>query len=309
MQLGTLLSLIGALAAMVMIGIGLSRKISFDANVKKTLVTIILYIAMPCMIVNGLFQLPIDGTLLRQMGLVLVFSIVVHSAGMMLGWVGAKPLKTTSSERRELAVLGGLGNTGFIGIPVCAVLFGPKGALLAAVFDTGMDIVLWTYVVFMLKGRSVWSWRGLKSVLNAPMLAVITGLLLASLQAIPPAPVTQLLAMLGGTTVPLAMLYIGLLLAQLFKYKPQIKPKIIAVPVIVKLILLPVCIAVLLRLIGVGPELSQVIITQSAMPTLTIASIIFAQCSANEELAAVVTAASTLISVVTIPLMLSLLIG
>jgi predicted permease len=319
LDLDKLFQLIGVLAAMAVIGAALARRIPFGDDVKRTLVTIIVYVSMPCMIVNGLFQLPVDGSLLRQMAVVLLLSVCVHSLGMTLGWLGSLPLRLTPMKRKELAVLAGLGNTGFIGIPLCTALFGAKGALLAAVFDTGMDIVIWTYVVFMLSGspakravslkeRAAIVLDGLRTVCNAPMLAVAAGLLLSGLQVKPPAMAMQLLGMLGAVTVPLAMLYTGLLLAQLFRQKPKLRPGLLPMPAVVKLVALPAAVAGLVHALSVDADIAQVVITQSAMPTLTIASVIFAKCSADEELAAIVTAVTTVLSVAVIPIMIRLLI-
>jgi predicted permease len=144
--MGTLFSLIGALAAIVGIGAAISSKISFGSDVKQTLVMIIINVAMPCMLLNSLFSLPVDNALLQEIGLVLLLSVGVHSLGIAMGWFGSFTLKVSGQKRKELAVLAGLGNTGFIGIPMCAVLFGAKGAMLAAVFDSGLDLVIWTYV-------------------------------------------------------------------------------------------------------------------------------------------------------------------
>ncbi|TVY08570.1 AEC family transporter [Paenibacillus cremeus] len=300
-----LLPLIGALAAMVAIGAALSRKIRFEGEVKQAFVTLIMQVTMPCLMLSSLLQLPVDAALLRQIGLVLLLSLGVHAAGIVLGLSASLPLRISAAKRKELAVLGGLGNTGFIGIPMCALLFGPKGALLAAVFDMGLDLVLWTFVVFWLKTERVSFRHGIKSVLNMPMLAVVTGLLLASLKLEPPAFVLQLLGMLGSVTVPLAMLYIGLLLAQLLRRKAQVSYRLLPVPLAAKLLLLPLAVALLLRLSALERELAQVVLLQSAMPTLTIASILFAQCAADDELAALTTACSTVLSLVSVPLLLA----
>ena len=56
-----------------------------------------------------------------------------------------------SLKARKMAILAGIGNTGFIGIPLCAQIFGPTGGLLAAIFDAGLDVVVFTLVIMFLQ--------------------------------------------------------------------------------------------------------------------------------------------------------------
>lgn len=311
MPLETLLSLIGALAAMAGIGVGLSRFIHFRDEVKQAFTTIIVNLAMPCMIFSSLTELSFDVVLLQQMLLVFLLSILFHSLGMALGWVGSLPLCVSLQKQKELAVLSGLGNSGFIGIPLCAVLFGPQGALLAAIFDSGLDVVIWSYVIFMLKVRKEVQgepnrknpvWHRMKFLVNAPLLAIWAGLFFAVLQIELPAMLKQVFGMLGNVTVPFAMLYIGLMLAQLLRLKPKIRWTLLPTPIFVKLFALPLIAAFIMKLLSLGTTVTDVVLIQTAMPTMTLASIIFAKCSADEELAAVTTIASTVLSIVSIPI-------
>lgn len=305
MSLSVLFSFIGAMAVMVAIGVHLHKRIRFEGEVKQTFVHIIVNVTMPCMIVNGLLQLRTDAELLGQMLLVLLLAIFVHTLGIAMGFVAFTPFRTVKHKtRKELAILSGLGNSGFLGIPLCAVLFGPKGALLAAVFDTGLDIVLWSYVVFMLRENARWSFSGLKSMLNAPMFAVVIGLALSAVSFEPPVMMKQLLSLLGGATVPLAMLYIGLLLAQLAASKPKVRFTLLSVPLAVKLLALPAVMMAMLYVLLPNRDIAQVVVLQSAMPTLAIASILFADNGGDEHTAAVTTAISTVLSVITVPIIL-----
>jgi predicted permease len=311
MPLETLFSLIGALAAMAAIGAGLSRFIHFGDEVKQAFIMIIVNLAMPCMIFSSLTQLSFDFVLLQQMLLVFLLSILFHSLGMALGWAGSLPLRVSLQKQKELAVLSGLGNSGFIGIPLCAVLFGPQGALLAAIFDSGLDVVLWSYVIFVLKVREAPNrknrvWRRLKSLVNAPLLAIGAGLIFAVLQIEPPAMLKQVFGMLGNVTVPLAMLYIGLMLAQLLRLRPKVRWTLLPTPIVVKLFVLPLIAAYIMKLLSLGTSVTDVVLIQTAMPTMTLASVIFAKCSADEELAAVTTIASTVLSIASIPIILTI---
>lgn len=77
-------------------------------------------------------------------------------------------------------MLSGLVNTGFIGIPLCAAILGPEGAIYAAIFDAGVDLVIRTGGVMILRKSKTFTLSTIiKSLINIPTLAIIFGLFFA----------------------------------------------------------------------------------------------------------------------------------
>ncbi|MFK9094303.1 AEC family transporter [Bacillus salipaludis] len=79
----------------------------------------------------------------------------------MIGWAFALNFYRHSTKKREIALLSGLRNTGFIGIPLCAALIGPEGALFAAIFDAGVDITIWTVGVLIIQQNRRFTFQSL----------------------------------------------------------------------------------------------------------------------------------------------------
>src|SRR5690606_12979168 len=121
--------------------------------------------ALPCLILGGVFQLTIDRQLFIQLSIIFVISVILNALGVTFGWMTAKALKFSTQKAREVAVLSGFGNTGFIGIPLCAALYGSEGALYAAVFDTGTAIMLWTLGTFVLQQDKQFKLANLKAMI------------------------------------------------------------------------------------------------------------------------------------------------
>lgn len=76
------------------------------------------------------------------------------------------------------------------------------------------------------------------------------------------------------------------------------------IPLVVKLIILPLSVAFIVLFLYFDAIVIQVILIQSMMPTITLASILFAKFSGDEEMGAITTVISTLIALSTIPLMI-----
>ncbi|MBN6188380.1 AEC family transporter [Aneurinibacillus sp. BA2021] len=303
MEVGTVVSSILTMAAMILIGSLLARTVPFTPERRQLLITIIINVAMPCIVLNGVFHTEIDANFLALVLLIFLSSIVINCLGVLLGWLAARGMRMAPDKAKEMALLSGLGNTGFIGIPLCAALFGPKGALLAAIFDAGLDVTIWTLGVLMLQGGSGFTLRSLRSLMNIPMAAIIVGMLAAVLHVTPPAGVANLTEILANLASPLAMLYLGMLIPSMLKKKRTTTWHHLSMPLIMKLLIFPVATAALLHLLSLPLEVAQVIIVQSTMPTLTLASILFAKYSRDEEYGATMTVFSTLVSMTTIPVM------
>ena len=144
---------IAIIAMMIIIGVLISRSIPITEQTKKVFTSIIVNVAMPCIILSSVFNMSISANILKNLGLVFIFSIIINIIGMLIGWFLASYHRESKAHRAEIALLSGLGNTGFIGIPLCSAIFGHEGALYAAIFDAGVDLVIWTLGVMILSNR------------------------------------------------------------------------------------------------------------------------------------------------------------
>jgi predicted permease len=301
MEFQTLQQSILIMAVIIGIGSLIGYRQPLTADSRQLVITIIINVAMPCIILDGIFQTAIDSQILTQIFVIFLVSVLLNCLGIFLGWAGARTLPLPAKKRRELAILSGLGNTGFIGLPLCAALFGPKGALLAAVFDAGVDFVLWTVGVMMLQEKGSFSLKGLKTLVNIPMIAIVAGLGSALIGFTPPEPVKQLFGTLAKIASPLAMMYIGMLIPLFLRGKTQVSLRLLSMPITFKLFLFPLLTAFLLSTFAMDTEISRVALIQVAMPTLTLASILFGRYAADEEMGAMTTVFSTLLALLTIP--------
>ncbi|MEJ8543887.1 AEC family transporter [Brevibacillus borstelensis] len=301
MEMSLLLQSILLMAVIIAIGSAIGYRQPLTGDSRQLIITIIVNVAMPCIILDGVFQTPIDSQTMKQIVLIFCISVLLNCLGILLGWLGARTLPLPEKKRREMAILSGLGNTGFIGLPLCAALFGPKGALLAAVFDAGVDVVMWTVAVMMLQEKGAFSLKGLKAMVNIPMVAIVLGLGAAMAGFMPPEPVKHLVGSLAKLASPLAMMYIGMLLPLLLKKKPHFSLPVLGMPLTFKLVVFPLSAALLLSILHLDGEITRVAIVQVAMPTLTMASILFARYAADEEMGAMTTVFSTLLALVSIP--------
>jgi predicted permease len=266
---------------------------------RKILTSLIIYIAMPAIILNGFFSIEVMETGMFNLILItFILAVIFNCLGILIGWIVS--LFTYGSKSREIALLSGLGNTGFIGIPLCAALFGPEGALLAAAFNTGVDFTIWTVGVMVLKKSLSLNISSIKAMVNIPLVTILVGLFLTSLQVKLPQLVLDTIGSLASLATPLAMIYIGILIPPLLKMKRSNYWQL-SIPLMAKLILFPLVSILLIVFLPIQKEVAQIIIVQVAMPSLILSSILFRIYSGDEEYGVAATVISTLVSIATIP--------
>ncbi|MFD1706654.1 hypothetical protein ACFSCZ_07780 [Siminovitchia sediminis] len=108
---------------------------------------------------------------------------------------------------------------------------------------------------------------------------------------------------LAALAAPLAMFYIGMMIMGLQRGHIRQTVPHMWVPIGVKLILLPMATIFMIHFFTIDTVLIQAVLIQSMMPTITLASILFAKYSADEQMGALTTVFSTILGLITIPFM------
>ncbi|KGR77605.1 AEC family transporter [Ureibacillus manganicus] len=311
MAIGIVFHSIALITIMIMIGAFITKQIEFNNDIRNMFTTLIVNIAMPCIILSSIFKLDMTNELLSNAFLVLFLSIIINILGIIIGGLIASRVYPQLDRTREIAILSGLGNTGFIGIPLCAILLGPEGALYAAMFDAGVDITLWTVGSLILQKEKKVNLNTLKSLINIPMIAIVFGLTFSIIQIKPYVFFLDLFNLLASLGAPLAMFYIGMLLMNLYKARAvnslATYKKALWLPITIKLILVPLIVLSIGNLLSLDNTIFQTVFVQSMMPSLTLASILFSKFSSDDEMGAATTAISTIFAMFTIPLMILIL--
>lgn len=307
MELNIVFYSITLIAIMIAVGAILAKSFPFNDDTRKVFISIIVNIAMPCIILSSIFAVEMNNETFKKIMLVFLISILINMLGIGIGWLMAIVFHRKSKRVREIAILSGLGNTGFIGIPLCALLFGPEGALYAAIFDAGVDFTIWTVGVLMLKKSNLSIMESFKMMINIPNIAIVFGLSMSYFQWQLPTMLVDLTNKFAALASPLAMFYIGILIMTLKQSQIKTIGNKVWLPISIKLIILPVLAAAILFTIGLENLILQTILIQTMMPTLTLASILFAKYSADEEFGAFTTVLSTILAILTIPFMVFVL--
>ena len=289
------------MAVISVIGYFIAKTNEITDESKQLLISIMINVAIPCIILDGAFKTKVGKELMSQLIIIFIFSIIISLLSLLLGWIFARIFNYSPNNARKMAFIAGLGNTGFIGIPLCAAIFGPKGALLAAAFDTGVGIVLFTVAIALLQENYQFTLASLKQLINPPIISIIIAVFVIIAEIQPPEIIQQLNGMLANLATPLGMLYIGILIRMMLKQKGTMSISRLTGPILLKLIIFPILTIVVVVFTNFSMMMKQVIIIQVAMPTMTIAPVLLARYTQDEEIGVKAAVYSTICAILTVP--------
>src|SRR5690625_3751773 len=121
---------IALIGLFILIGAISAKTFPFNDDTRNMYISLIVNAALPAIILSSIFNVEMSAAIFKTILFVFIMSIVVNLIGIGLGYLFAFIFDRQSTDKNEFAILSGLGNTEFIGIHLCAVLFGPEGALM-----------------------------------------------------------------------------------------------------------------------------------------------------------------------------------
>ena len=298
-----MLSLQGTLFLLILAGV-LAKKTGIVSETgRKTLSDMLIYIVLPCNILESFLsggQMP-EGFVRNCL------LAVGISAGIQLLAVYGSKLLFRKYPRGEKSVLSyGMicSNSSFIGLPIAHLMFGDLGVIYTSMFQIPLRFTMWTAGLSLF--TSVSRKDAFRKLARHPcIIAVFVGLALMAAPIQLPGVLSDALESLSGCTVPLSMLVIGTILAD-----APIR-SMFSRPVLwyscLRLVLFPLLIWVLLRPLGLDPTLVNVCVLMTGMPAGSTGSILADKYGGAALFASELAFASTLCSIVTIPLLTLLL--
>ena len=197
-------------------------------------------------------------------------------------------------------------NVAFIGYPLVSSLFGDSAIFYVSIFVLMFQLVVWSYGTSLMKGeRFRWEWSILKS---PSILAALAAYAIYCSGVTLPAVCGDACSFVGNLTSPLAMLVIGCSLGQV-KLGSVFSNGRIYVMGLIKLVVLPLAAWFALHFFVTNALILGVTVIVLAMPTATNTTLVAYEYGADETLASAGVFLTTLLSLVTVPAVMTLLFG
>lgn len=263
---------------------------------QKNINDLVIYLVLPCNIVKS-FLIACDSDTFRQFALVLVISVAIQIVSVILGKVlyGKKEL----GHRMSLQYGVICSNAGFLGNPVAEGVFGAVGLAMASIYLIPMRVMMWSSGIAIYTQSTDWK-ATLKKVVTHPcIIACVLGLILMVSQWKLPEVVLRPLTTIGSCNTALSMMVIGMILADA-DVRSLFDREVFAYSLL-RLILMPTALYLVCLGLKLPALVTGVSVILTAMPAGATTSILASKYNADELFATKLVVASTVLSMVTIP--------
>ena len=206
-------------------------------------------------------------------------------------------------KRLMLVILSVFANTAFLGFPLMHALYGAEGVLYAAIYNMGYQLTFFTWGVAEVSGAGSFAWRSLYR-MPVTLASLLTMLLVLSPLRLP-ALLQDTVSAIGGMTTPLSLLLIGSSFTRMRVRELLCDGWSYAVSTL-RLIVLPLVMLAVMRALGVSGVPAEVCVMMTALPCASLGAIYAEQYDREPQFAARAVVQSTLLMLLTFPLMLLL---
>ena len=249
---------------------------------------------MPCLIISSLSKFPIDltvaGKIFVVMTAVLIVSIVI---GLLITRILNLDYKIFLPP-----VL--FGNTGNMGLPLCFFAFGQIGFNFGIICMVSMTILHYTVGIIILN-----SYRKPLEVFRLPLIySTVIGIVISLFEYEMPLPLGRSIELLGDISIPAMIFSLGYKLSELNLTRVWSSFLFGSLRIFLGFFL-GLLFVFILRLEG---DAAKVIILQSSMPPAVFNFVLAEKYNRDSETVASIIMAGTIVSLITIPLVLSYLL-
>lgn len=279
-----------------------ARKIEvFDDKVTKGLSSILLKLTLPALIISSM-QNPFSTELLKQSGQILLLSVITYGISIGIAVLVPKLMKSSDEEKSVYQFILLFSNVGFMGYPVVESVFGKEALFYTAIYNLPFNLLVFTLGIYLFTSKGGKDHKvNWKIFVNPGVVAVFIGFFLFIFSIRLPYAIEGAVELLGSTTTPLSMIIVGGLLAKI-EVKKVLGNWRVYVTSLVRLIVLPILIWLIFKGFITDPLLLGVPVIIAAMPAAANTAILAEEYGGNAELASQGVFISTLLSVISIPL-------
>jgi predicted permease len=287
----------------ILMGIGFlcgKKKFLTDEG-SKTLSWIVVNVATPAMILSaGMnYESAIRG---RQLAVGFLVAVLVYVFLIVMSFIILPLVRVPAEDKAVYRVMAIFSNIGFMGLPIIRAAYGEEAVLFGALFQFPYNFLMYTYGIAAIKGENPFKGGSLNKILNVGVISSTLGILLFVSGVHMPEVLRISAKHLSNLAAPLSMMVIGQSMIH-FKFKEMFEDVRLLVFSLIKLLSLPIIGVLLLRLFIDDPMIISVCYIMLATPIGSMTAMVAQQYDSNYGLASRGVALSTVLSVVTIPLL------
>jgi predicted permease len=286
---------------LILIGFICGKVGFFKESAAKAMSDLVLYLATPCVIIAA-FQREFNPAFLLNLGIAALCAGLIYVVSILLCKCIFRGEK--NGEQRVLEFGTVFSNCGFMALPLQVAVLGQDGAFYGAGFLVAFNIFFWTYGVKTMAGQG-FKITPKKLLLNPGLIGVALGVLLFVCSISLPELLSSPIGYIGNLNTPLPMIVIGFYLAKA-NLKRTFKCGKAYVSFLLRLVVIPLLALLVMSLCGVPQTVKVAVVIAASAPVAAGTTMFSAKYNADTELSVSLVSASTLLSIITMPVIVAL---
>lgn len=304
--MNSVLNTVFELFVIMVIGYIAAKKEKIDEQINKGLSYIVCNIALPALIISSVLGVDYNGGT-KQVFIYLLGGILFYLAMPIIAIVLCKLMRFPADSKATFQLMLIFSNCSFMGYPVLESFLGKEAIFVSSIFNLPFNLIIYSYGLYLItkdsKEQNGFKWKNLLSPGSiASVLAII--IYIAHIEV--PDVIALCCSSLGGITTPLSMIVLGVSLAKI-PLKEAFSDFSVYRMTLCRLIILPLLVFGVATLMSADKLLIGVATGTAAMPVASMCVMLSTLYNGNQKEASIGVFISTLCSMVTIPVLITIL--
>lgn len=303
MEISIIISQMIQLFLILFLGYFLFKIGLFNKDMNQRLTKLLLNVTLPATILNSVLSqtehLPENSVLMT-----FVIAIIMYLALPFISFLLVKILRLPKDDQGMYIFMSTYGNIGFMGFPVIEAVFGTEAIFYAAIFNILFHISCFSAGIWMIhygtSQKASMNWRKL---ISPSTVFSVAAVIIYLLDLHFPSVLSDTVHTVGVITTPLAMMLIGSTLATM-NMREIFGDRHVYPFAAVRQFILPLLLWPLLSGLITDPYLLGITFVLFIMPVANTSVLFATEYHGNEQLAAKTVFITTIMTVITVPLLL-----
>ena len=272
-----------------------------NQNSVSSLSKFLLNICIPAMIIYSM-QIPFSQSIAEKSGMLIFAALCYYVIAFAVCFVTPYILRCKKEEYGVFRFMTMFSNSMFMGFPILSMFFGPEAIFYAAIFNIPFTLLTYSVGIWILRsgeGGISFSW---KLLLNAAFLSTFVGILFFVTSFSIPDPFYGALGLLSDITTPMSLVVTGGFLASL-ETKAIFSNVRQYFAAGIRLLIIPAITFAVCSLFITDPLILGITVVTAGMPAAVNTVILAEEHDARPDIAAQGVFISTLLCLLTIPLL------
>ena len=275
----------------------------FDEYTNKKISALIVNVASPMLIISSIAG--VEGSNKSIVFLMIGAGILMYIGFIILGKIINRIFPFPKKDWPVYECMVVFANTGFMGYPVLLDVFGQEAVFYASLIHMAFNFFVYTYAIMCLTKSDDSEFKlNFKQLLTPGIILIFVGIFIYLFDIQLPSVLMDTINSVGSLTAPLSMMMIGSSLA-VYPIKDSFTDWRSYVFAFVRLIIVPFVTMIVCRLLHINPYYANITIITNAMPVGSMVLMLATQYNANVKIVTRNIVVSTLLSVITIPIVVA----